>query len=180
MRNDLSEKLSQLQSEVVEKENANEELKRQIAENLEEIASIKKVIASYQIVLDFEKGSLPLPDAPVAGVADSIASDRKSTHALQVNAGKARGYRKPADMLNPKYQGFMQKETVLAIMQKEPTKKFSTSEFMKEMFQPDSKDEEQSVRAAIGSVLSRGVKDGSWKGGRGLYYLEEKESEPGH
>lgn len=44
------------------------------------------------------------------------------------------------------------------------------------MFAPCSKDEEQIVRAAIGSVLSRGVKDGSWKGGKGIYYLEEKES----
>ena len=61
-------------------------------------------------------------------------------------------------------------------MQKEPTKKFATSEFMEKMFAPCSKDEEQIVRAAIGSVLSRGVKDGSWKGGKGIYYLEEKES----
>ena len=60
MMENLSEKLAYLRAEIADKEAANEELKRQIAENLEEIESISKVADSYEVVLAYEKGALPL------------------------------------------------------------------------------------------------------------------------
>ncbi|MGD1948062.1 MAG: hypothetical protein ACFB14_00220 [Leptolyngbyaceae cyanobacterium] len=174
MMENLSEKLAYLRAEIADKEAANEELKRQIAENLEEIESISKVADSYEVVLAYEKGALPLPDSPIAKDDISIVSDSQNGYLVPPKMMQSKVSRKPSEILKPQFRGVMQKESVLVLMQKKPTKKFLTSEFMEEMFEPDNKTEEQAVRAAIGSVLSRGVKDGSWKGGKGIYYLEEE------
>lgn len=135
-----------------------------------EIARLERVAESYRTIISYKSGEASLDQAPEP---DSL-TDKPS---LIIESRSPSSRRSTGEIKRPEFRDIQQKDAVKQILGSEPGRKFRTDELISLIYEAKTPGEFKTAKSSLGSALSRGIKNGDWKGASGQYYLEEDQND---